>query len=108
MSLHLAAIEEQRCARHLEQDLTADIPRVDFNQLRIDELIGTGGFCEVYAVRLLSSKPSGMALKIIRPEVAANDSMAESAKEDLINEAVVLSRLPSHPNVVQVRWILAQ
>src|SRR6476660_2813428 len=66
-------------------------------RFRIVRLIGEGGMGEVYEAEDLELQDGHVALKTIRPALAANDAAVERLTSELQN-----ARRISHPNVCRV------
>lgn len=100
------------------------ITHIHRDELTIGQILGNGGFAQVYEVvhqplslsskhhqernivigntMTLSSRRPRFAIKVLRRELLANKSLYRQAADDLLNEAKILFML-DHPNIIKLR-----
>ncbi len=77
----------------------ADIARIDFNDIQLRELAGSGGIAKLYrAEQIATGTP--VAVKVLRKRLWADRRGVRS----LLNEAAVAQRL-QHPHIVRLRGV---
>jgi serine/threonine protein kinase len=79
------------------------VDAVNRNDLHRISLLGKGAFSNVYLVT--NEQRTKLAMKCIDPLRLAGPDELLSAATDLANEAMILSRLEEHPNVIQLRGV---
>eukprot|EP00934_Nitzschia_sp_Nitz4_P001118 Nitzschia sp. Nitz4//scaffold100_size80364//16040//17377//NITZ4_005338-RA/size80364-processed-gene-0.31-mRNA-1//1//CDS//3329532076//1118//frame0 len=93
----------------LTEDLQA-LPQVAWNDVQVKQLLGQGGFCNVYEVQLrtdaspTTTQQQPLALKQIKESKRRNEEGWVMAVFDLCNEASLLAKL-NHTNIVRIKGV---
>ena len=83
-----------------------NITNIEFGDLEITKLIGSGGFCDVHAATFRYDRKKELAVKLVRGSGGADpDPSVQVANEDILNEARILANLPKHNNIVYVHGV---
>ncbi|CAJ1965710.1 unnamed protein product [Cylindrotheca closterium] len=78
------------------------IPVMEYKNIRLGKLLGTGSFSSAFLAESSSSPEGPLVMKKLRPEVLKNPLVFAACAADLYQEGKILASV-DHPNIIRLR-----